>query len=346
MSGLKTHESFVSELKSIQPTIEVIGKYAGARTPISVCCSVCGHIWDSLPTNLLKGRKCPICSYELRGKQHRRNKDEVISAIEKNNPKIEIIGEYINTTTKILARCKKCSYEWMVLPFSLERGSGCPKCAHTGTSFVEQIILLSLEKMTGLEVQSRNRSVIGLELDIFIPEKNFAVEYGAWPWHKGKEEKDREKIKLCNEKQIRLIEIFDAYTGEPHQEENIWLYKENISKAPNISIVNEIIIKLCDEIGIPYSLSDSEFEEIQFQARINSRRMSTADLNEKLKRNGIEITVLILLPAFHRFLHFEDFSPFLTFDRNFSGPLQVFFSLAAAPSEISSIRSFHFASYR
>lgn len=292
MGNKKSHKAFVGELKSIQPTIEILGEYSGARIPLTVRCTICGNIWDSLPTNLLKGRKCPKCSYAARGVQKRSSREEVFSAIEKDNPDIEIIGGYINTHTKVLAKCKKCSHEWMVLPSSLMRGSGCPRCAHTGTSFVEQTILLSLEKMTGYDVQSRNRSAIGLELDIFIPEISFAVEYGAWPWHVGKEEKDAAKFKLCDDKQIRLIEIFDAYTGSPCQEENIWLYKENISKAENIGIVKEIIIRLCDEIGIPYSLSDSDYEEIQFQARINSRRMSTADLNKKLSSKGIKIAVL------------------------------------------------------
>jgi hypothetical protein len=43
--------------------------------------------------------------------------------------RIDIIGDYINTATKILCKCKICSNEWMVTPNKLLQGRGCPKCA-------------------------------------------------------------------------------------------------------------------------------------------------------------------------------------------------------------------------
>ena len=42
---------------------------------------------------------------------------------------IEILGTYIDRRTKILCKCKKCGYEWEVLPGSLLQGTGCIKCA-------------------------------------------------------------------------------------------------------------------------------------------------------------------------------------------------------------------------
>ncbi len=292
MNTQKTHDAFVNELSSVNPMIEVLGTYSGARFPIKVRCTACGNTWDSLPTNLLKGRRCPKCSYVSRGLKRRKSKDETIAKIKKINPDIDVIGEYKKTSTKVLAKCKICGYEWKVLPSSLQCGSGCPKCARVGTSFVEQTILLSLEKLTGFEAVSRNRTLIGLELDIYIPELKFAVEYGAWPWHEGKEARDEEKIKRCTEKHIKLIEIFDAYPDETYIGKNKWYFKENISRISNSNIVREIVIRLCNEIGIRYSLSDSDFAEIQRQARLNSRTMTTSELNTKLHENGINIEVL------------------------------------------------------
>lgn len=292
MSVRKTHDIFINELRTIQPSIEVLGEYSSSHEHIAVKCAVCGHVWEALPTNLLKGRNCPKCSLINKGQKHRKDIDDVLASIKKNNPSIEIVGEYEKTSSKVLAKCKNCSYEWMVLPSALQRGSGCPRCARTGTSFVEQIILLSLEKITSTKVLSRNHTMIGLELDIFIPEKNFAVEYGAWPWHSGKEARDSAKIKLCAEKNIKLIEIFDAYPGESHRENNIWYYKENISRASNISIVKNIIIELCQEMGVPYTLSEQTFEDLKYQAHLNARRMTTDELNERLNNEGRNIVVL------------------------------------------------------
>lgn len=39
------------------------------------------------------------------------------------------VGEYINTKTKILCECKRCGHQWMVMPYSVLHGTGCPKCA-------------------------------------------------------------------------------------------------------------------------------------------------------------------------------------------------------------------------
>lgn len=45
------------------------------------------------------------------------------------NPKIEILGKYINASTKIKCRCKIDGYEWDSTPNNLLQKHGCPKCA-------------------------------------------------------------------------------------------------------------------------------------------------------------------------------------------------------------------------
>lgn len=292
MSEKKTHEVFVAEMAMVAPDIEVVGEYVGARNPIKVRCKVCGHIWSPWATNLLQRGSCPACVRIRRGEKRRLSKDDFIRNLEDKNPDIEIIGEYEKASTKVLARCKRCGFEWPVLPRKLLSGTGCPGCTHSGTSFVEQLIYLSLQSITGEEVLSRNRSIIDRELDIFIPAKLFAVEYGAWVWHKGKEDVDNGKIKQCTDKGIKLIEIFDSYNGERQSTENIWLYKTNLSIAKNISIVKKLIIKLCEEMGLQYNLSDEEFEKLQYQARINSRRITTDILNEKLEKVQANVVVI------------------------------------------------------
>lgn len=59
---------------------------------------------------------------------------------------------------------------------------------------MEQFIYNSLNiAAEGVEVFSRDKTVMGQELDIYIPEKNYAIEPGAWFWHQTKVERDREK---------------------------------------------------------------------------------------------------------------------------------------------------------
>ena len=56
-------------------------------------------------------------------------KEEIVQRIKAINPNIEIIGEYINMTTKVLCKCLIDNYEWYVTPSRILNGIGCPKCA-------------------------------------------------------------------------------------------------------------------------------------------------------------------------------------------------------------------------
>ena len=47
------------------------------------------------------------------------------------NNQIEIIGQYVDTKTKVKCRCLVCDYEWLAIPYNLLSGAGCQKCAGT-----------------------------------------------------------------------------------------------------------------------------------------------------------------------------------------------------------------------
>lgn len=60
---------------------------------------------------------------------HRAFKNTFKSEIEKIEPKIEILGNYINYDTPILCRCREHNYKWKGLPSILLKGGGCKYCA-------------------------------------------------------------------------------------------------------------------------------------------------------------------------------------------------------------------------
>ena len=55
--------------------------------------------------------------------------NEYISRVEQTNSNIEVLGQYIDSKTKILHRCKIDGYEWMASPSKILIGRGCPKCS-------------------------------------------------------------------------------------------------------------------------------------------------------------------------------------------------------------------------
>lgn len=95
------------------------------------------------------------------------------------------------------------------------------------TSFGEKEVLDFVKSIYDGEIIENDRSIISpKELDIYIPSKNLAIEYDGLYYHsetmkiKYKYNIDL-KTKLCEEKGIRLIHVF----------EDDWDYKQNIIKS-------------------------------------------------------------------------------------------------------------------
>ena len=56
--------------------------------------------------------------------------EEFVEEMKVKNPNIEILGRYVNSTTKILCKCKIDGFEWNVKPSNLlHLHRGCPECA-------------------------------------------------------------------------------------------------------------------------------------------------------------------------------------------------------------------------
>ena len=60
-NGTYSQEEFIKKLSTINPYIEIIGKYQRSAIPLKCKCLRCGHIWESKPNNLLSGKGCPTC---------------------------------------------------------------------------------------------------------------------------------------------------------------------------------------------------------------------------------------------------------------------------------------------
>ncbi|EJY0670491.1 GIY-YIG nuclease family protein [Escherichia coli] len=119
-----THEEQVAVIADVNPDVEVIGEITGNKTKVTCRCKVCRHEWSSAPCNLKRGYGCPKCAGNAK-----LTHEELVVAIAKVNPDVEVIGEITGNKTKVTCRCKVCRHEWSSIPCNLKRGQGCPKCA-------------------------------------------------------------------------------------------------------------------------------------------------------------------------------------------------------------------------
>lgn len=100
----------------------------------------------------------------------------------------------------------------------------CPNCYPKHCSIPEQELLDFIKSIYNGEIVHNTRNVISpFELDIYIPEKKFAIEFDGIYWHSlNNKNKNYHKNKTteCEKKDIHLIHIF----------ENEWINKKDLVK--------------------------------------------------------------------------------------------------------------------
>ena len=295
----KTHYDFVKELSMINPEIEVIGKYTRAVDHIEVKCKKCGKVWNPVAYSLTSGKSCPHCS-AIRGSQKNtgitgaKTDKQFRDELRKLHPDIEPLDSYTSNKDSIRFACQRCGHEWSAKPYSLLQGHGCPRCAKSGTSFMEQFILLSFQKAIGKDnVLSRDKSLIGMELDIYIPDLHIAIEPGNWFLHRKSIKRDRRKRELCSQKQVDLITIYDKYpiAEDPPFDTDCITFSDDYNKADHSNIKN-LVRQLFARTNIECFFSDDEWSEIENEAYDNALSKTHDDFVAELKEISPTIQVI------------------------------------------------------
>ena len=119
-----THEEFIHRLQKVNDKIDVIGEYKNNRTTIKCRCKVCDGEWNPLPSNLLKGHGCSICSGNKKY-----STDSFIKKLKSVTDDVEVIDNYKSIFESIKVRYKSCGHECLQLPHDLLRGTSCTICS-------------------------------------------------------------------------------------------------------------------------------------------------------------------------------------------------------------------------
>lgn len=269
----KTHEQFVEELTALNSEIDVIGKYTKSTDTIQVRCKKCGKVWEPKAYSLLQGRSCPHCSaikgsINNKGETGLKSSDKFIDQLHKVHPQVDTSDQYVNTHTYMTFICRRCGNTWTAKPYSVLQGHGCPRCVKSGTSFMEQYIRLCFSHAMGSKaVLSRDKEMIGMELDILIPSIKIAIEPGNWVLHQRSLERDKLKREKCKEKGIRLITIYDKYPDSKTKpfDTDCFVFTDDLNKADH-SLLRQLVSNLFDICQLTYSFSSQELNQIEEEA--------------------------------------------------------------------------------
>lgn len=124
-------QSFKNEIAKLHPEVEIIGEWNGIDTPISCRCKECNFEWNYKPHSI-RTTGCPRCNGSVTRKWTHEEYVEKINELFDGN--IVVLGHYKNMNTKILHKCNKHNYEYMMNPIHALRRQGCKLCGYETTS--------------------------------------------------------------------------------------------------------------------------------------------------------------------------------------------------------------------
>lgn len=205
---------------------ELLDEYKNNKTKVKLRCNK-GHEYYVTPIDFKHNYRCLKCV----GLCPIQAKEQFIHLLNKEG--YELLDEYKNNKTKVKLKCNK-GHDYYVMPYSFKNNySRCPHCeGSTGQRKLQEMLKLYIKD----DVIYNDRKLLeGLELDIYYPSLNIAIEYQGNYWHNRPEtmERDRRKEQLCEEKGIILIEVWD---------DDFLKNPEEITKK----IYNDIILKVGD----------------------------------------------------------------------------------------------------
>lgn len=207
--------------------------YKNNKTLISITCKIHGDFLQRPDNHLNLKHGCPKCKAIKNGKRLLSNTEEFIEKANKihNNKYDYSESIYNNIKSKLIITCPIHGKFEHQADLHLQGKEGCKKCMHTGTSDQEKELFDFVNNIIK-SVSNSKKIIYPLELDIFIPSMNKAIEYNGTYWHYDRTNPRCKpkgyhsmKSKLCKEKGIKLL----------HIREDLWVNKKEKIK--------EVIIK-------------------------------------------------------------------------------------------------------
>lgn len=178
-----------------------------------------GHVYECrVSARTRNGKKCPKC-YDSKGLVHGVNDfgtthpDIASQLIDDKNDGITSKSVTFGSKRKLWWRCLE-GHEYYAAVQDVVRGKAkCNLCINT-RSLGEQELALFIHENSPYYLEINSRSVISpYELDMYIPEKNLAIEFNGVYWHTEAQGKDESyhynKWKMCKDAGVDLVTVWE-----------------------------------------------------------------------------------------------------------------------------------------
>lgn len=247
-------------------------------------CPVCEFEWSTTPNQMTyKNRGCPECTKKKTHKEAsikaaiKNNLEEKFPEIaaefsERNEMDVKLVSA--GSGIEYIWKCSKCGHEYLATPNSRTSiGRGCSKCQKI-RSVPQAIVNKAINKFFKTEYNTK-KVIDNLELDIYIPELNTAIEYDGRVWHGNAKynttyKRDSRKNKKCIEKGIRLIRIRERPLRKLKHCENILIYCKNAGSRAYYKSFADLVNEIYKEIGVDYIIDEKEIREFYMDIKMKN----------------------------------------------------------------------------
>lgn len=169
-----------------------------------------------------------------------------------------------NNGEKVWWRCKNGHSYKTSCCTRHQNNSGCPECHHNTSKGEEEVASFIGEKYSGRILRGDRTAISPLELDIYLPEIDVAIEYNGVFWHSDANKADKDvhfnKYKACLDNGISLIQIWeDDWCLKQKIVKNMLLHKIGASSEKRIFARNTTVKE------IPASIAKLFLEKYHIQ---------------------------------------------------------------------------------
>ncbi len=286
----KTHKEFIEEMKVINPNINILGTYKSTHKHVRCRCKIDGYEWDAMPSNLLRGKGCPVCvgkAVDICINSLGYLRPDLLKYV-LNNDDAYRFSEH--SGKRIKCKCPICGFEKLVIIDNLSKyGFSCARCGD-GISYPNKYFRAFIEQTNADNIQYEWQPIWAKPYlyDAYFTylDKEYIVEVdGAFHikdtnFSSSQESKETDKIKdeLANNHNITMIRI-NAYESN----------SDYISKQILKSELSEIF----DLSSIDWNLCDVNaeknllFEVCKYYDNSDDKIIESVASKFKINRNTI-----------------------------------------------------------
>lgn len=217
MNDLQTiHPDFLVEWDMRKNTISPSDITAKSSTKVWWKCDK-GHSYEASPSKRSIGSGCPYCANKrvLPGFNDLATIRPDIAKRWHPTKNGDNSPEMFTFRSGFVAwwKCDK-GHEWQSDIDHQSGGNSCPYCSHNVSKSEQEVAQYVKSIMETSKVKTSVRNIIPpQELDIYIPDKNIAIEFNGLYWHTEQQGKDKwyhyNKWKSCQDKGIQLITVWE-----------------------------------------------------------------------------------------------------------------------------------------